>query len=148
MSSCLDSVCCPDCVRILCPVSVCSDSVCLDSVGCLDFVRIFVKKAVRRFSVRCSDSVRNFRKKRCPLSVCAAGQGRDIAVWTFGVLVRRRLPWAKTKLVTGQFLSYDIHSMNSILCSPRSQTSVSAGQKKWIKIVAPDQNKSKVEVIT
>ena len=30
-------------------------------------------------------------EKRCPLSVCPAGQERDRAVRTFGVLVRRRL---------------------------------------------------------
>jgi len=30
-------------------------------------------------------------KKLCPLSVCPAGQGRDRAVRTFAVLVRRRL---------------------------------------------------------
>ena len=43
---------CLDYVRILCPVSVCPDSVCLDSVRCLDFVRNFVKKTVRCLSVR------------------------------------------------------------------------------------------------
>ena len=32
-------------------------------------------------------------KKRCPLSVCPVEKGRNRAVRTFTVLVRRRLPW-------------------------------------------------------
>ena len=51
--------------------SVCPDCVCLGSVSCPDSVRII--------------------EKSCPLSVCPAGQGRDGAVRTFTVLVRRRL---------------------------------------------------------
>ena len=74
-SGCLGSVSCPDSVRIIqkkcCPVSVCPDFSCLDSVRCPDFVRIV--------------------EKSCPLSVRPAGQGRDRAVRTFTVLVRRRL---------------------------------------------------------
>ena len=50
--SCPVSVCCPDSVRIFCPVSVCPDSVCLESVRCPDSVRILRKKAVRCLSVR------------------------------------------------------------------------------------------------
>ena len=38
-----------------------------------------------------------FSKKRCPLSVCPAGQGQDRAVRTFGVLVHRRLVLVTTK---------------------------------------------------
>ena len=88
-----------DSVRILCPVSACPDSVCLDSVRCPDSVRNFVKNHVRCLSVRIlSVSILSgvrilsgFSKKLCPLSVCPAGQGRDRAVRTFAVLVRRRL---------------------------------------------------------
>ena len=60
--SCPVSVCCPDSVRIRCPVSVCPDSVCLDFVSFPDSVRIFGKNAVRCLSVRISLS------QSCPLS--------------------------------------------------------------------------------
>ena len=66
--SCPVSVWCPDSVQIFCPMSVCPDFFCLDSVRCPD-----LKKTVRCLSVR------------------SAGQGRDRAVRTFAVLVRRHL---------------------------------------------------------
>ena len=58
--------------------------------------------------VRCLSAVRilsgifekSFFKKRCPLSVCPAGQGQDRAVRTFAVPVRRRLVRGPYFLIT------------------------------------------------
>jgi len=93
-----------------CPVLVSflsefSGKSCTVSVCCPDFVRIFVKKTVRCLSVRILSvsilsAVRilsGIFEKCCPLSVCPAGQERDRAVRTFGVLVPRRLLWNGSK---------------------------------------------------
>ena len=54
-----------------------------------------------------------FSKRRCPLSVCPAGQGRDRAVQTFTVLVRRRLPEHQSSLIS--FTSFFVTRVTSSL---------------------------------
>ena len=64
-----------------------------------EYVLIFVKKRLPDvfLSAFClSGFCSEFSKKRCPLSVCPAGQGQDRPVRTFGVLVRRRLMCSDT----------------------------------------------------
>ena len=69
--SCQVSVCCPNFVRIYCPVSVCPDSICLDSVRCPDYVQIFWKMmsivSVRPDKDETALSCRDFRCP-CPLT--------------------------------------------------------------------------------
>ena len=97
----------------ICPMSILCSNFSDRSVRCLSAVWILSGYSVRCLSVRIlsvsilsdvflsgfclsrfcllSRICPKFLKKRCPLSVCPAGQGRDRVVWIFGVLVGRRL---------------------------------------------------------
>ena len=85
---CLLSGLCPDlmsgvCVSRFCPVSSFCPESCEKCCPMSVYPNFFCL-----VSIRCPDSFRILEKKP---SHCLAGQGRDRAVWTFTVLVRRLL---------------------------------------------------------
>ena len=94
-----------------------SGKFCLVSACCSDSDRTFCQVGIFSWfdSVRCADSVR-ILEKSCPLSICPAKQGRDRAVRTFTVLVRRRLPDRTSKFTGGAILNQLIEGRVTHFC--------------------------------
>ena len=86
------------------------------SVSCphLVFVRISGKSCQVSVhcpnSVRCLDSVQ-ILEKSCPLSGCPAGQGRDRAVRTFTLHVRRHMVFDNSDIILCDILAHVIRKL-------------------------------------